>query len=112
MPIGNAKLLFDEVLGRQPVAVPTPATFYSFATHGPIAWYCIFNQARQQCTVVRYASDERRPVVEHIGIIFWTILDRLFKCPVVLPLLHKILLVLQCFAPIVCFKFHTFVSFQ
>ena len=58
-----------------------------------------------------HAGDEWRAVVEHIGIISRTVLDRLLKRLVLLPALYPIFFIFECPTPSSVFEFHAQLPF-
>ena len=91
----NAELFLGESLGRQPMTIPAPDTLDALAFHRLVARYGVFDDTTQQRPVVRDTRDKRRPVVKHIRIILRALLDRFFKCLVLLPLLHPVFFVFE-----------------
>ena len=53
---------------------------------------------------MRHTSDKRRTIIKNVAVGLWALLDRLLESPIVLPVLHQILLVLQRFAASVLFE--------
>ncbi len=53
---GNPQLLFDKHLRRQPVAIPTPASFNPLTLHGMVPPHGVFDGRNQQVPMVRRAG--------------------------------------------------------
>src|SRR3989338_9915691 len=60
------KLFLDHVLNRDPVAIPTPAALDAISLHGPIAWNDIFDDGRQNTSVMRQPRGKWRTIVKHV----------------------------------------------
>ena len=68
--VGNAKLFFDEILGRKAVTIPAPSTLDTVAIHGPIARYSVFYDRAKKRAMMRITGNKWWAVVENVGLVF------------------------------------------
>ncbi len=105
--IFNAQLFLGKHFGRQTMAIPAPHALNALTFHSPVAWHCIFDDARKQRSMVWHPCNKWWAIIKHIGVIFWSAFNRLFKRLIFFPLLNPILFVLDRSSASPCFEFHS-----
>ena len=93
------------------MAIPTPYAIYSVALHRLVTRYGILDDAGKKCAVVWYTRNKRWPIVEYICRVSRPLLDRLLKRFVLLPVINKVFLVLECLTPSAFGELHACSSF-